>query len=76
MRLIPVARPPGEDDEDCDNGCTRKHPVLTVETKNTEFLNEEVHVRALSLGKLRGSWQKIYYFYTMGVLHVVRGRRS
>ena len=53
--LIPIARPPDEDDEDYDNGCTRKHPVLAVETKNAEVLNEEVHARALSLGKLRGS---------------------
>ena len=55
MRSIPVARPPDEDDEDCDNGCTRKHPVLAFETKNAKFLNEEVHARAPLLGKLRGS---------------------
>jgi hypothetical protein len=52
---IPVARPPDEDDENCDDGCTRKHPVLDVKTKNAEFLNKEVHARAPLLGKLRGS---------------------
>jgi hypothetical protein len=67
MRLTPVAGPPNEDDEDCDNSCTRKHPVLAVETKNAKFLNEEVHARAPLLGKLRGSRKKIYYFYTKGV---------
>jgi len=55
MRSISVARPPDEDDEDSDNSCTRKHPILDVETKNAKFLNEEVHARAPLLGKLRGS---------------------
>jgi hypothetical protein len=55
MRSISVARPPGEDDEDCDKGCTRKHPVLDVEAKKAKLLNEEVHARAPLLGKLRGS---------------------
>jgi hypothetical protein len=55
MRLIPVAGPPDECDEDCDNGCTGKHPVLAVEAKKAKFLNEEVHARAPLLGKLRGS---------------------
>ena len=40
---IPVARSPGEDDEDCDNGRARKHPVLGVDAKNAKCLNEEVH---------------------------------
>ena len=54
MRSIPVARPPDEDDENYDNSCTRKHPVLDVEAKNAKLLNEEVHARVPFLGKLRG----------------------
>jgi hypothetical protein len=52
---IPVTAPPDEDDENCDNGCARKHPVLAFETKNAKFLNEEVHARAPLLGKIRSS---------------------
>jgi hypothetical protein len=59
-----VACPPREDDEGDDQESDNQHPILHLDAKNTDFLNEKLHLPAPLLCKLGLLAQKLYYFAT------------
>ena len=63
--VYPLSRAPCRDDENSDNGCTSQHPILAVEPKKAEFLNEEVHrARTFLVQVTRFELKNILFFYT------------
>ena len=63
-RLALVAGAPCRDDENSDNGCTSQHPILAVEPKKAEFLNEEVHrARTFLVQTTRFVEKNIFFLY-------------